>query len=196
MCIRDRASLFEDCEIRSVVDTGSSSPGYILQARATPGDKGFIFLNSRLTADPGVTQAYLARSGGTPSTTYIDHIAFVNTRMGAHILPVGWCVGTGTSKTGVGTGSCSSNPPPWAGTADGAATDAVGWREYGSTDLNGAPLNISGRLSQGLVTVNGQSVSLSLARQLGSATGLTNRADIFQNSTIATGAPGGWVPAP
>ncbi|MDG0853537.1 pectinesterase family protein [Roseateles puraquae] len=190
------ASLFEECEIRSVVDTGSSSPGYILQARATPGDKGFIFLNSRLTADPGVTQAYLARSGGTTSTTYIDHIAFVNTKMGSHILPVGWCVGTGTSKTGVGTGSCSSNPPPWAGTADGAATDAVGWREYGSTDLNGAPLNISARLSQGLVTVNGQSVSLSLARQLGSAAGLTSRADIFQNSTIATGAPGGWVPAP
>lgn len=190
------ASLFEECEIRSVVDTGSSSPGYILQARATPGDKGFIFLNSRLTADPGVTQAYLARSGGTTSTTYIDHIAFVNTKMGSHILPVGWCVGTGTSKTGAGTGSCSSNPPPWAGTTDGAATDAVGWREYGSTDLNGAPLNISARLSQGLVTVNGQSVSLSLARQLGSAAGLTSRADIFQNSTIATGAPGGWVPAP
>jgi pectate lyase/pectin methylesterase-like acyl-CoA thioesterase len=190
------ASLFEECEIRSVVDTGSSSPGYILQARATAGDKGFIFLNSRLTADPGVTQAYLARSGGTTSTTYIDHIAFVNTKMGSHILPVGWCVGTGSSKTGAGTGSCSSNPPPWAGTADGAATDAVGWREYGSTDLNGAPLNISARLSQGLVTVNGQSVSLSLARQLGSAAGLTSRADIFQNSTIATGAPGGWVPAP
>ena len=190
------ASLFEECEIRSVVDTGSSSPGYILQARATAGDKGFIFLNSRLTAEPGVTQAYLARSGGTATTTYIDHIAFVNTRMGSHILPVGWCVGTGTSKTGVGTGSCSSNPPPWAGTADGAATDTVGWREYGSTDLNGSPLDISGRLGQASVVVGGQSVSRSLARQLGSAAGLTSRADIFQNSTIATGAPGGWVPAP
>lgn len=190
------ASLFEECEIRSVVDTGSSSPGYILQARATAGDKGFIFLNSRLTADPAVTQAYLARSGGTTATAYLDHIAFVNTRMGPHILPVGWCVGTGTSKTGTGTGSCGSNPPPWAGTADGAATDAVGWREYGSTTLAGAPLDVSGRLSQGVVVVGGQSVGLSLARQLAAPTGLTSRAEIFQNSTIATGAPGGWVPSP
>ena len=190
------AALFEECEIRSVVDTGSSSPGYILQSRATAGDKGFVFLNSRLTADPGVTQAYLARSGGTTSTAYIDHIAFVNTRMGPHILPVGWCVGTGTSKTGVGTGSCSSNPPPWAGTADGAATDAVGWREYGSADLNGAPLDMSARLLQGVVKVNSVNTSLSLARLLASPAGLTSRADIFQNSTIATGAPGGWVPQP
>lgn len=190
------ASLFEECEIRSVVDTGSSSPGYILQSRATPGDKGFVFLNSTLTADPGVSQAYLARSGGTTATTYIDHIAFVNTRMGSHILPVGWCVGTGTSKTGVGTGSCGSNPPPWAGTADGAATDAVGWREFGSTDLAGNPLDVSARLGVASVKVNNVATNLSLARQLGSAAGLTSRADIFQNSTIATGAPGGWVPAP
>ncbi|RTL39968.1 MAG: hypothetical protein EKK53_16390 [Burkholderiales bacterium] len=190
------ASLFEECEIRSVVDTGGSSPGYVLQARATVGDKGFIFLNSTLTAEPGVSQAYLARSGGTASTTYIDHIAFVNTKMGAHILPVGWCVGTGTSKTGVGTGSCGSNPPPWAGTADGAATDAVGWREFGSMDLAGAPLDVSARLGVASVKVNNLPTNLSLARQLGSAAGLTSRADIFQNSTIATGTPGGWVPAP
>jgi pectate lyase/pectin methylesterase-like acyl-CoA thioesterase len=190
------ASLFEECEIRSVVDTGSSSPGYILQARATAGDKGFIFLNSTLTAEPGVPGAYLARSGGTTSTTYLDHIAFVNTKMGSHILPVGWCVGTGTSKTGVGTGNCGSNPPPWAGTADGAATDAVGWREFGSMDLTGAPLDVSGRLGVASVKVNNVPTNLSLARQLGSAAGLTSRADIFQNSTIATGSPGGWVPAP
>lgn len=190
------ASLFEECEIRSVVDTGSSSPGYILQARATAGDRGFVFLNSTLTAEPGVTQAYLARSGGTTGTSYIDHIAFVNTKIGSHILPVGWCVGTGTSKTGVGTGSCGSNPPPWAGTADGAATDAVGWREFGSMDLAGAPLDVSARLGVASVKVNNVTTNLSLARQLGSAAGLTSRADIFQNSTIATGAPGGWVPAP
>lgn len=190
------ASLFEECEIRSVVDTASSSPGYILQSRATPGDKGFVFLNSTLTAEPGVSQAYLARSGGTTATTYIDHIAFVNTKMGSHILPVGWCVGTGTSKTGVGTGSCGSNPPPWAGTADGAATDAVGWREFGSTDLGGSPLDVSARLGVASVKVSNVPTNLSLARQLGSAAGLTSRADIFQNSTIATGAPGGWVPAP
>lgn len=190
------ASLFEDCEIRSVADTSSSSAGFILQSRATAGDKGFVFLNSRLTAEPAVSQAYLARSGGTTATTYIDHIAFVNTRMGSHILPAGWCVGTGTSKTGVGTGGCGSNPPSWAGTADGGTTDTVGWREFGSMDLNGAPLDVSARLGVASVKVNNVATNLVLAKPLGSSTGLTNRADIFQNSTIATGAPGGWVPAP
>ncbi len=190
------ASLFEDCEIRSVADTASSSAGFILQSRATAGDKGFVFLNSRLTAEPTVSQAYLARSGGTTSTTYIDHIAFVNTQMGSHILPVGWCVGTGTSRTGVGMGSCGSNPPSWAGTLDGGTTDTVGWREFGSMDLSGAPLDVSARLGLASVKVNNVATNVVLAKPLGSAAGLTTRAEIFQNSTIATGAPGGWVPAP
>lgn len=190
------ASLFEDCEIRSVVDTGSSSPGYVLQSRATAGDKGFVFLNSTLTADPAVTQAYLARSGGTTATTYTDNIAFVNTKIGPHILPVGWCVGNGTSKTGVGTGSCGSNPPPWSGTADGAATDTAGWREFGSTDLNGTPLDVGARLGVASVKVNNVATNVTLAKPLASAAGLSTRAEVFQNSTIATGAPGGWVPAP
>lgn len=189
------ASLFEDCEIRSVVDTGSSSPGYILQSRATAGDKGFVFLNSTLTAQAGV-QAYLARSGGTTATAYTDNIAFVNTKMGPHILPVGWCVGTGTSKTGTGTGGCGSNPPPWSGTADGAATDAAGWREFGSMDLGGAPLDISARLGLASVKVNNVATNLALAKPLSADTGLATRAEIFHKSTIATGAPGGWVPAP
>ncbi|HEY0957484.1 MAG TPA: hypothetical protein VGE36_22225 [Roseateles sp.] len=190
------AALFEDCEIRSVLDASSSSPGYILQARATAGDVGFVFLNSQLTAGPGVTSAYLARSGGTASSTYVDNIAFINNRMGPHILPVGWCVGTGTSKTGTGQGACSSNPPPWAGTANGGATDAAGWREWGSKDLDGNPLNTSARLAAATVTVGGSGTTVQLAKTLDSTTGLTRRADIFYRSTIATGAAGGWVPAP
>lgn len=190
------ASLFEDCEIRSVADPASSSPGFVLQSRATAGDKGFVFLNSRLTAEPTVTQAYLARSGGTTATTYTDNIAFVNTRMGSHILPEGWCVGAGTSKTGTGTGPCGSNPPPWAGSGDGGATDTAGWREFGSTDLSGAPLDLASRLGVASVKVGGVPTDVVLAKLLGSPAGLTTRAEIFQNSTIATGAPGGWVPAP
>lgn len=190
------AALFEDCEIRSVFDNGSSSPGYVLQARATAGDKGFVFLDSRLTAGPGVTQAYLARSGGTTATTYVDHIAFVRTRMGAHVLPEGWCVGNGTSRTGTGTGACGSNPPPWSGTGDGGATDAAGWREWGSMDASGAPLSLAGRLGVASVRVGGVPTPVTLAKVLSTPSGLTTRAEVFYNSTIATGSPGGWVPAP
>lgn len=190
------AALFEDCEIRSVLDASSSSPGYILQARATAGDTGFVFLNSQLTSGPGVTSAYLARSGGTASTAYVDNIAFINTRIGPHILPIGWCSGTGTSKTGTGQGACSSNPPPWAGTANGGATDAAGWREWGSKDLDGNLLNTSARLGLATVIVGGSPATVQLAKTLDSTAGLTTRADIFARSTIATGSPGGWVPAP
>lgn len=190
------AALFENCEIRSVLDASSSSPGYILQARATAGDVGFVFLNSQLTAGPGVTSAYLARSGGTSSSTYVDNIAFINSRIGSHILPIGWCSGTGTSKTGTGQGACSTNPPPWAGTANGGATDAAGWREWGSKDLDGNPLNTSARLGLATVTVGGSPANVQLAKTLDSTAGLTSRADIFFKSTIATGSPGGWNPAP
>lgn len=190
------AALFEECEIRTVLDPSSSSAGYILQSRATAGDKGFVFLNSTLTAGPGVTQVYLARSGGTTSTTYIDNIAFIQTRMDSHVLPIGWCVGTGTSKTGTGTGSCSSNPPPWAGTANGGSTDAAGWREWGSMDLNGNLLDVSARLGAAIVNVAGLPTTVQLAKPLDATTGLTTRAEVFFNSTIGTGAPGGWVPAP
>jgi pectate lyase/pectin methylesterase-like acyl-CoA thioesterase len=190
------AALFEQSEIRSVFDNSSNSPGYIVQARATAGDKGFVFLDSVLTAGPGVTQAYLARSGGTTSSTYVDNVAFVNTRMGSHILPVGWCVGTGTSRTGTSAGTCSSNPPPWAGTANGGATDAAGWREIGSQDLAGSPLDTSGRIASATVTLAGSPVVVALSRQLGSTAGLGTRAEVFFNSTAATGAPGGWNPTP
>ncbi len=190
------AAMFEECEIRSVFDPSSSSAGFIVQSRATAGDKGFIFLNSSLTAGAGVTQAYLARSGGTTTTTYIDNVAFINSKMGSHILPLGWCVGTGTSKTGVGTGSCGSNPPSYAGTATGATTDDAGWREWGSMDLAGAPLAVGSRLGQAVVTVASLSTNVVLAKPLDSISGLTARADVFFKSTIATGVPGGWVPAP
>jgi hypothetical protein len=109
---------------------------------------------------------------------------------------VGWCLGTGTSKTGTGAGSCSTNPPPWAGTANGGATDAAGWREAGNMDASGAPLNVSSRLGAASVTVGGLPANVTLAKPFDSTAGFTTRAEVFQASTIATGAPGGWVPSP
>jgi pectin methylesterase-like acyl-CoA thioesterase len=191
-----QAALFEESEIRSVFDPSSNSAGFIVQSRATAGDAGFVFLNSTLTAGPGVVSAYLARSGGTTSTTYTDNIAYINTRMGSHILPVGWCVGTGTSKTGTSAGTCGSNPPPWSGTADGGSTDAAGWREFGSLDLIGAPLDVSSRLGSAPVTLNGATVNAVISKQLDTTAGLSTRAEVFSKSTIATGSAGSWVPTP
>ncbi|MEO7494200.1 MAG: pectinesterase family protein [Massilia sp.] len=89
-------SVFDQCEIKS------KNGGYVTAAN-TPADKpvGFVFLNSRLSADPAPwidptgevvskpqvkpPQAYLGR----PWRQYAS-VAFINCEMGEHIRPEGW----------------------------------------------------------------------------------------------------------
>lgn len=129
-----KVALFEKSEIRSTGrSSGNNNGGYILQARVVnTADKGYVFLNSRLTSGTGPTNElpidgthYLARSGGCSGC--IDNIVFINTKMGAHINATGW----------------AASPAPTPATA----TANAGWREYNSMDLSGNPLNISSRLS-------------------------------------------------
>ncbi|QBE65473.1 pectinesterase family protein [Pseudoduganella lutea] len=133
----NRAALFEDSEIRTVGDSANSrNGGYLLQARTmSAGDRGFLFVNSRLTHGPGPTgndvpagATWLARSPGYAGTW--DHIAFIDCRMGAHIAPGGWA------------GPNVKQPVP----NPAVATATAGWREFGSMDLNGKPLDASGRV--------------------------------------------------
>ncbi len=113
------ACLFEDCEIRS-----RESGRYIVQARCKSGDKGFVFLNCRLTVENGVSNVNLARSGG--SSDYFDNVTYVNCTM-----------------TGVAAKGWHTSPAPNPGTA--TATD--GWKEYGSKDAFGNVLSLTGRAS-------------------------------------------------
>ncbi len=165
-----KASLFEKSEIRSLGrSTGNSNGGYVLQGRVeAAGDKGFVFLNSRLTGGAGPTgelpidgSHYLARSPG--GTTTFDNIVFVNTKMGTHIAAGGWA--------GLGV-----NSQPAANPATGTVT--TGWREYNSMDLNGTPLNLARQFSY----------SLSLAE----AAGYCSRAQVF----AAYNSSAGWNPLP
>ena len=116
------ACLFEDCEIRS------RAGGYIVQARINKvTDKGFVFLNCRLTAEDGVADGkmYLARSGG--SADYYDNVVFVGCTMGSVIAPAGW----------------HTSPVPNPSTPLASS----GWREWGSVDPSGKPVmghNVSG----------------------------------------------------
>ncbi len=135
-----RAALFEESEIRSVGDSANaSSGGYVLQARVpSASDIGYVFLNSALTHGPGPGPlrgdvpngaTYLARSpGGTASW---DNIAFINTKMDTHVAASAWA-GQGVN------GQPAPNPTV-------ARADA-GWREYGSTDMAGNPLNLAARV--------------------------------------------------
>ena len=134
-----RAALFEESEIRSVGDSANAgSGGYVLQARVpSASDIGYVFLNSALTHGPGPGPlrgdvpngaTYLARSpGGTASW---DNIAFINCRMDNHVAPAGWA-GQGVN------GQPAPNPV--------APNATSGWREFGSTDLAGNPLDLRAR---------------------------------------------------
>lgn len=110
-----KACLFEDCEIRA------AAAGYIVQARVqNASDKGFVFLNCRLTAKSGVKDGsmYLARSAGQ-SEVY-DNVTFINCYMSPVIASAGWY----------------TNPSP----NPASPTATSGWKEYGSKDASGAAL--------------------------------------------------------
>ena len=116
-----KACLFEDCEIRS------RAGGYIVQARVNNAtDKGFVFLNCKLTAESGVANGsmYLARSGG--DTSKYDNVTFINCEMSPVIAPAGWHTG----KT----------PTPAEPTA------VSGWKEYGTTGVSTSSRNSYGRI--------------------------------------------------
>ena len=169
-----RAALFEESEIRTVGDTSSpNGGGYVLQARVPAAtDKGFVFLNSALTHGPGPGPlrsdvpdgaTWLARSpGGTASW---DNIAFINCKMDKHVAPAGWA-GLGVN------GQPAPNPV--------VATAVSGWREFGTTDLAGVPLDLARR-------VGGYQLSAGDV-----AAGFSNRAQVF----AAFGAGTGWNPQP
>jgi pectinesterase len=73
-------AVFENCEIRSL------AAGYVTAA-STPADQaaGFVFLDSRLTAAPGVSNVYLGRPWRDHAQT-----VFLRCEMGGHVLPEGW----------------------------------------------------------------------------------------------------------
>jgi len=168
------AALFEDSEIRSVGDSANaSSGGYVLQARVpVASDIGYVFLNSRLTHGPGpgpnhgdvpAGATWLARSpGGTASW---DNIAFVDCRMDAHVAPAGWA-GLGVN------GQPAPNPT--------VPSAAAGWREYGTTTLDGTPIDL--RLRVGGYLLSESEVAARFA----------NRAKVF----AAYGGGAGWNPQP
>lgn len=170
----DRISLFENSEIRMVGDSSASTPsgGYLVQARTVPGERGFVFLNDRLTDGTGPSgntvatgtdaASFLARAA---SGSWQDNILFITCRMDNHITPQGWAFPN------------STNPAPNPSTP----TTFTGWREFGSMDLDGNPLDVSARTS-----VSGQLTQAEIDANF------ADRAAIF--STYNGGA--GWDPQP
>ncbi|MBO4476612.1 MAG: fibronectin type III domain-containing protein [Bacteroidales bacterium] len=130
-----KACLFEDCEIRS------RDAGYIVQARVqSASDKGFVFLNCRLTAEDGVKDGsmYLARSSGQSECW--DNVTYIGCTMAPVIAPVGW--------------KASPAPNPSSPTA------GSGWKEYGSVTSSGTDAT-SGRNAFGKVLTSAEAAPYS-----------------------------------
>jgi pectin methylesterase-like acyl-CoA thioesterase len=180
------AALFEESELHTVYDptgaaAGPYSGGYLFQARDAYGYPGFVVLNSTLSADANVPagSAYLGRSGGlTVANGYCntvftsgsfgnpnlgcDNIAFLGNKVGPHIASVGWFTQPANSPL----------PDPSTPTA------TAGWRESGSMDLGGKPLDVSGRTGY--------------SRTGADLSGVNARAKVFAGWNSGAG----WVPAP
>ena len=106
---------FKDCEIKTV-----GRAGYNVQARNNAAIYGFVFVDCKLTSDPGIAGSMLARVDGAVYPA--SNVAYLNCELGSHISPVGWLV---------------------SGTTD---PSMLRFWEYQSHDPTGALIDVSARL--------------------------------------------------
>lgn len=124
---------FEHCELRTMHD------GYIVQARNPDGRSGYIFIDCKLTAAPGVHKCWLARieTARFPAS----HVAFIRCAMGPFIVPAAWQV----------TGPVSA---------------ALRFEEFASTEPAGQLLDVSQRNPSAKPITAGETVARSASKVL------------------------------
>jgi hypothetical protein len=110
------AAYFINSEFKTV-----GRPGFNVQARNAGGASGYVFVDSKLTSDPGLAGNLLARIDA--SMYPASQVVFINCELGAHIGAAGWQV----------TGA--------------AAPDTLRFWEYQSHDPAGNPIDVSQRLA-------------------------------------------------
>jgi pectin methylesterase-like acyl-CoA thioesterase len=113
---------FNKCELRTV---GRS--GVIVQSRNGTAAYGYVFVDSKLTADGASTDNKLARID--VSAYPGSHVAYINCQM-TNVAAAGWTI----------TG--------------GAAPSTLRFWEYGSTDAANNPLNVAGRMGGSQINVS------------------------------------------
>jgi pectin methylesterase-like acyl-CoA thioesterase len=110
------AAYFDHCEIKTVVRAGAN-----VQARNPASGYGYVFVDSELTADPGITGQTLARID--VGTYPASHVAYIGCQLGSHIAPAGWMLTAGTD------------------------TSQLRFWEYQSVDPSGALVDVSHRMA-------------------------------------------------
>lgn len=107
---------FNQCEIRTV-----GRKGYNVQARNGANNRGYVFVDSKLTSESGITDDVLARID--VSAYPHSEVAYIDCEMGSHISPAGWQI----------TG--------------GNAPQTLKFVEYGSRSPNGTPIDTRQRVA-------------------------------------------------
>jgi hypothetical protein len=120
---------FDRCEIKTV-----GRNGYVVQSRNGAGEYGYVFVDSKISSDPGITGSVLARIdvGVYPGS----HVAYIDCTLGSHISSAGWTI------TG---GSPGSSLRFW---------------EYQSRNEAGALVSTSGRVAGSTQLSEAQAVSM------------------------------------
>lgn len=109
--------------------------GFYVQARTPQNQPGFVYVNSRLSGAAGVTGTFLARID--PNVFPDSQVVYINSAMGPQVSPAGWLLNNATSS------------------------NTVRFWEYRSTDLNGAPLDVSQRISSSRQISDAEATQLS-----------------------------------
>lgn len=86
------AAYFNRVEVKTI-----GRKGYNIQARNTNSGYGYVFVDSKLTADPGISGDVLARID--VSAYPASHVAYINCEMGNHISAAGWVITGGGSTS-------------------------------------------------------------------------------------------------
>ncbi|MEP6652557.1 MAG: pectinesterase family protein [Myxococcales bacterium] len=110
------AVYFDGCEIRTI---GRS--GVIVQSRNAASGYGYVFVDSKITSDAGLTGIALARIDD--SVYPASHVAYINCQLSSGIAPSGWTI----------TG--------------GGSTSMVRFWEYQSVGANGQAVNVGARVA-------------------------------------------------
>ena len=92
------ATYIQRSELKANTNNGSSVAGYS-QARNASNGYGFSFVNCTLDAYPGVTNNSYSLSRSFSASYPFNQTAYINCRMGPHIIPAGWQLYDGTGIT-------------------------------------------------------------------------------------------------
>lgn len=120
----DATAVFDRCTIHS------SDSSYLTAASTLPppeGEHGFVFLDCELIAAEGVPadSTYLGRPWKYDRGS-VASVTFIRTKMGPHIKAAGW--------------------HPWHADRNTEPEKTTRYAEFGSTDPDGNPLDVSGRV--------------------------------------------------